>query len=68
MRNNNHQGNNGSIGKNGAKKETNKEAHGGLKTMHGDIKIAQQQHGTKGATKIKVEVARKQVDTMSTFH
>jgi hypothetical protein len=42
----------------GTKKETNMEAHGGLKEMHGDIRVAQQQHGTKGETGIK-KVERK---------
>jgi hypothetical protein len=26
----------------GTRKETNREAHGGITTMHGDIKVAQQ--------------------------
>ena len=35
------------------------EAHGGLKTMHGDIRIAQQQQRTKEKAIIKIEVERK---------
>ena len=36
------QGNVGSINENGTKRETNMEAHGELKAMHGVIKLAQQ--------------------------
>lgn len=51
----------------GNKKTTIMEAYGGLKEMHGDIKVAQQQYGTKGAAKINIE-ARPWLDPISTFH
>jgi hypothetical protein len=52
----------------GTRKETSMEAHGGLKAMHVDIRVAQQQHGSKGAIIIKIEVEKKQLDPMFTFH
>ena len=36
--------------------------------MHGNIIVAQQHYGTKGATRIKIKEARPQLDPMSTFH
>ena len=44
------------------------EAHGGLKSIHGDIRITQRQHETKRKTKNKSRVIRKWVEPMSTFH
>jgi hypothetical protein len=52
----------------GTRKETNQEAHGGITTMHGDIKIEQQSHGTKGVIRIKIKVARTKLDIMFIFH
>ena len=68
MRSNNHQTKVESISKHGTKKESNMEAHRGLKSMLGDIRITQRQHGTKGETKIKIRLIRKWVEPMSTFH
>jgi len=71
-RNNSHQGKCVSarniMHQHGTKKETNMEAHGGLKEMHEDNIVAQHQHGTKGTYGIKIEVERKQLDPMFTFH
>jgi hypothetical protein len=54
---------------NGTKKAPNNiEVHGGLKAMNGNIIVAQQQHGTQEPTKIKIKVARPQLDLISTFH
>jgi hypothetical protein len=47
----------------GTKIENSQEAHGGIKTMHGDIKVAQQ-----GAIRFQIKVARKQLDPVLTFH
>ena len=55
MRNKSYQGKIGSINEHGTKKTTNIEEHGGLKEMHGDIRITLQQHGTI-ATRIKIKV------------
>jgi hypothetical protein len=43
----------------GTKKAPNIEVHGGVKeNLSGDIKVAHQQQGTKGAIKINIEVER----------
>jgi hypothetical protein len=42
---------------------TNGEAHGGIRTLHGDIKVAKQ-----GAIRFQIKVAWKQLDPMFTFH
>jgi len=72
-RNNNHQGKGTSVSKiimdqYGTRTSTNTKAHKGLKVVHGDMKVAQHQHGTKWATRIKIKVERKQLDLMFTFH
>ena len=42
------------------------EVHGGMKAMCGDTRVAQQKHGSR-RTKIKINVARKQLDLVFTF-
>ena len=44
------------------------EEHGRIKVMQGDIRIAHQQHGTRGATIKRIEVSRKQLDLKPTFN
>jgi hypothetical protein len=43
----------------GTIKETNIEAHMGLKEMHGGIRVAHRRHGSHLETKIKIEEERK---------
>jgi len=52
----------------GTKKETSVEAHGRIKAMDGDIRVAQRRRGTQGETRIKIEEERPQLGPMSTFH
>jgi hypothetical protein len=42
-----------------ARKALNIEVYGGLRAMNGEVRVAQQQYETIGATKVEIKVARK---------
>jgi hypothetical protein len=60
QRNNNHQGkgmndNKLTMDQHGTRNATSMEAHGGLKAMHGDVRITQRRHGSQEEIKIKLK-------------
>ena len=72
QRSNNHQENVGSIkeltmDQDGMRRENNMEALGGIQGAHGDIRLAQRQHGSR-RTRIKIKMAGKQLDLISISH
>jgi hypothetical protein len=46
------------INQHGTRKETNEEVHGGLPTLHENIRLEKQAHGNIDTMQIKIKVER----------
>ena len=51
----------------GMRRENNMEALGGIQGTHGDIRVAQRQHGSR-RTRIEIKMTGKQLDLISISH